>query len=205
MQGKQVAEALAVVRRMRLAVGDDVRFRGYSGRARWLSGALVVAGAVNLSRVGGADLSTTLMVWGTVATLAALANVAALCRWTLVEQNGDWRALAPVRHMLVPLLVGATLTAGMVLRDAPDLLYGTWISAYGLANVASRRVLPREIAWIGMFYVVVGGLCLCLPGVGIGSIWVMAIVFGAGEAAAGRVLIRDHRRYQGLNEGRSAA
>ncbi len=61
---------------------------------------------------------------------------------------------------------------------------------FGLANLASRHVLPKHNSLIALFYIAGGGICLLLQ-VPFENPWPMGIVFFLGEWAGGFILHFD--------------
>jgi membrane-anchored protein YejM (alkaline phosphatase superfamily) len=66
---------------------------------------------------------------------------------------------------------------------------------FGLTNFASRYVLPSAIAYVGLFYILAGALCLLMPTISFLHPIAMGMVFCAGEWAGGTILYLDDRRY----------
>jgi len=66
------------------------------------------------------------------------------------------------------------------------------MSLFGLANLASRHVLPKKIWIVGMFYVVCGVVFLIMPGVSFFNPWPVGLVFFIGEWTGGIVLHFDN-------------
>jgi len=67
-----------------------------------------------------------------------------------------------VEQFLPCVLVGGLLTI-CVYRSAPDvawMLPGLWSLLFGLGVFASSRLLPGLVAWVGLYYVVSGCVCL---------------------------------------------
>lgn len=192
-----IHQALAQVRELRLRVIERQRFTGYSGRARIISGLLAMGAAALLASAALPDTDTTrVMVWGALCLTALILNYGALLYWFLYDEDvaRDWRKLRPTLDVLPPLAIGACLTLALLLRGECDLLFGVWMLLFGLANLASRHVLPRPIALVGLYYMACGVLCLFLPSVTFGNPWPMGVVFCAGEIAGGAILHVDQTR-----------
>lgn len=158
--------ALREVRELKRHILTKQRFKGYSGRARALGGCAALAAALVL-RAGyfPADLTNLLVTWGVVLAVGLSLNYGALVYWFLYDEEvgRDWRSLKPALEVLPAFLVGGLLTAALLRTGEASLLPGVWLSLYGLANLASRHVLPKHISWGGAWYIAAGAVCLIWP------------------------------------------
>ncbi len=82
----------------------------------------------------------------------------------------------------------------VIAKGQPHFLFGIWMCLFGLANLASRHVLPRAIGLVGLYYVVAGATCLLLPNLSFTNPWPMGIAFFIGEWACGLILHFDQHR-----------
>ena len=69
---------------------------------------------------------------------------------------------------------------------------------FGLSNLASRYVLPKNIVGVGVFYMACGLVWMLLLNSAFVDPWPMGIVFFIGEWAGGYVLYSDQHRYLAL-------
>ncbi len=193
----QVQEALHQVRSLQHVVLERLRFRGFSGPTRAISGtvALLAAGAMS-TPFYPRNTEAHLVGWGSVLGVALLLNAGALVYWFAhdLRARRDLRRLSPVLDVVPPLLVAGILTVSLVLHGLHNYLFGVWMLLFGLTNLATRYVLPPTIALVGLFYVACGALTLLAPGVRFLNPWPMGIVFFAGEWVGGLILYLDHRR-----------
>ena len=198
MTAQHLRQALDHVRQIRGHIIDRQRFTGYSGRARMVAGSVALLGALAIGsgRVPDTDLAR-LRVWGTVFVLSVVVNYGALIYWFLHDPrvDRDVRRLRPALDVLPPLAAGGILTLAFVLRHWMDMLYGTWMLLYGLANLASRRVLPRPITFVGGFYLICGTACLLASSARFDNPWPMGTVFFVGELVGGAILHVDRTRH----------
>lgn len=198
MTAQHVQQALEQVREIHGHIIDRQRFAGYSGRARMVAGTVALFGAfaIGSGRVPDTDVAR-LCVWGAVFVVSVLVNYGALTYWFLRDPrvDRDIRKLRPAVDVLPPLAAGGVLTLALVLRNILAPLYGTWMLLYGLANLASRRVLPRSITLVGAFYMVCGSACLFARGLHFGNPWPMGTVFFIGEIIGGTILHHDRTRH----------
>jgi len=206
MNARQIEEALESVRLVQSTVLERQMFRGYSARARALSGCLAISAAALMAGAGFPHTRQAVLAgWGAVFVLAVLVNAVAVTDWFLHDAAvaRDARRLRPILDVVPPLAMGGVFTAAFLLRGHHDALYGMWMIFFGLANLASRHVLPRAMAHVGLFYLAAGCALLLAPGASFLHPWPMGIVFCAGELAAGAVLQADHTR--SLGEARDEA
>ena len=189
-----VQDALRQVRELQKKILEKQKFKGYSGRARAISGTLaLLASGILASPYWPSTPIAHLAGWGTVFGLAALLNFGAILYWFLRDPraNRDIRRLKPVVDTLPPLIVGAILTFVLTREQLHNWLFPVWMCLYGLANLASRHVLPSAISAIGWFYIIAGSLLLLLGPPSFMNPWPMGIIFFAGEWMGGIVLHYD--------------
>src|SRR5690606_7063933 len=69
-----------------------------------------------------------------------------------------------VEQFLPCIVAGAVLTTVLALT-APECCWtlpGLWALLFSLGVFASHRLLPRAVFWVGVFYLLAGGLCLAV-------------------------------------------
>lgn len=194
MVANHIHHALDQVRELRQKILEKQRFKGYSGRARAISGTLTLGAAVVMSDSRFPATATAhLAGWGAVFVAAMLLNFGAVMYWFLFdpEARRDPRRLRPAADVLPPILVGGVLTLALVVHGQFEYLFGIWMSLYGLANLAMRHVVPPRI-WIpASIYLTAGIIYLLWPDPSFLNPWPMGLVFFAGEWAGGFVLHFD--------------
>ena len=200
MIANHIHDALAQVRTLQEFIIERNLFKGYSGKARILAGLTALAGTWVL----GSGLVPNspwahLAGWVVILAVGVGVNYAALMYWFLFdgEVRRNPMMLKPALDAIPALGVGAVLSLALILKAEFDLLFGVWMSLYGLAQVAYRNSLPKGIYWIGVFYLASGAVCLLWPGISFVNPWPMGVVFVTGELAGGAVLLRDHCRTVG--------
>lgn len=192
MTEQPLSEALDQVRRMQALVGDQLRFKGFSARARIAGGFVALFGALALILLNRPQAPEFhLAGWGLVFFVAGGINYGALLLWLLdgrrVRRRADW---IPALESLPPLAVGGAFTLAFIRAGHFDLLPATWMLCYGLAHMAFRRNLPLGVYLVGFFYLAAGLACLLIPGASFTDPRPMGFVFGFGEAAGGYALLR---------------
>lgn len=194
MIANHIHHALAQVRELRQKVLEKQRFKGYSGRARAMGGTIALMATVILaSRHFPQTPKAHFTAWGVVFVLAVFLNYGALVYWFLFDPTvkRDLRRLKPVLEAVPPLFTGGVFTLLFGLNKQYEYLPGTWMALFGLANLATRHVLPRTISLVGLYYLACGTACLLMPGMRFTNPWPMGIVFFIGEWMGGVILHYD--------------
>lgn len=192
MIASHIHDALAQVRELRVQILSKRNFTGYSGVTRILGGLGALIGAAIIAEgIIPSDNLSRLACWGGVLFLSLSLNYGALFLWFLFsrEAKRDWMNLAPAAELLPPLAVGALLSVGMIVHQQYDLLYCVWMSCFGLAHLAHKRNLPKSNCFVGLFYIICGGLCLAIPQWGFANPWPMGVTFFIGELIGGGIFI----------------
>lgn len=188
-----IHQALAQVRELQQKVLEKQYFKGYSGRARALSGTIaMLAACVMWLPWYPLTREAHVVGWGAVFVIGAVLNYGALIYWYFSDRGArrDFRRIKPAFDVFPALLVGGVLTHVFLREGLHDLLPGMWMALFGVANLASQRVLPRMINVVGWFYVTCGAISL-LVAAPFTNPWPMAVVFFFGEWAGGFVLHFD--------------
>jgi hypothetical protein len=189
-----VQEALKQVRELQQKILEKQKFKGYSGRARALSGT---------TALGACFIMTThywpqsnywhLVGWSIVFGMSVLLNFGAILYWFLLDPvaKRDVRRLKPLADTLPPMCVGGIFSLALIHQGLYSWLFPLWMCLYGLANLATRHVVPRGISLIGWFYILAGSLLLVSGETNFLNPWPMGIIFFAGEWMGGFILHFD--------------
>jgi hypothetical protein len=201
----ELHEALDQLSEIRIQIARTESFRGYRSATAAFSGIVaIVAAAVQTVAVPepAADPRGYLLLWVAAAIVCVAVTgveMTVRCRRaaspTAVRMT--WMA---VEQFLPCTIAGAVLTFVMALRtpDSAWLLPGLWSILFSLGVFASSRLLPRPVIWIGLYYLVCGGLSLAFAqGAAAFSPWVMGSVFGSGQLLAAVVLYMTLERNHG--------
>lgn len=191
MSDEPLSEALDHVRRMQALVGDQLRFQGFSARARMVGGLVAMAGALGLTLLNRPQEPLLhLAGWGLVLLVAGGINFGALALWLFeggrARRRADW---IPALESLPPLAVGGVFSLAFVRAGLFDLLPAAWMLCYGVAHLSFRRNLPLGVYAVGFFYLAAGTACLLFPVAGFTDPRPMGLVFGLGEVAGGYALL----------------
>jgi len=171
-------------------------FRGCRAVTVGFSGAAGVAGALVQPywvAAPDSDLGRYLALWvGIAATSLVVGGSEMFWRaWRAGPGLAREQTILLMQHFLPALVVGGLLTV-CVARGAPDvawMLPGLWSLLFGLGVFAAHRLLPRQILWVGTFFVVCGFVCLWSGrGESALSPWQMGISFGGGQLLSALVL-----------------
>ncbi len=191
-----IHDAIAQVKVLQNKVVEKQRFKGYSEKDRALSGtlALVVAAVMYISNYPKTT-SAHLLGRGIVFTFAFVLNYGALIYWFLFDKKvkRNFRKLRPTIDVFPALFVGGILTWCFIQADQVHLLFGMWMSIYGLMSLANRHVLPRLYWIIGVFYLFCGTILLLSTNADFLNPWPMGIVFFIGEWLGALILHFEDR------------
>lgn len=194
MIGDHIHQALKQVRELQANILEKQRFKGYSGRARAVAGtgALVGTGIMSMSFYPG-SINAHLVGWATILSFALCLNYGALVQWFLFDPQvkRDIRRLKPVIDGMPPLLVAGLFTVALIECGQFIYLFGMWLAMFGLANLASRHVLPKGIVWLGIFYIVCGAALLLAPDQSFLSPLPVGVVLFVGEWIGGVIIHYD--------------
>ena len=194
MIANHIHHALAQVQELRHKVLEKQRFKGYSGRARAIGGTIaLLATCVMASGRYPHTTKAHFTGWGVVFVIAVLINYGALVYWFLFDPTvkRDLRRLKPVLDLIPPLFTGGVFTLLFGWNKEYEYLPGTWMALFGLANLATRHVLPRTISLVGLYYLSCGTFFLLMPGISFTNPWPMGLVFFIGEWMGGVILHYD--------------
>jgi hypothetical protein len=192
----ELREALTQIAEIRQQMARSEVFRGYRSMTVGFSGVLgVAAAALQPQWVASPqiELGRYLGLW--VGVAGASLGVAGLEVYWRARRGGPGlarqHALLAVEQFLPCVVVGALLTL-CIYRSAPQvawMLPGLWSLIYGLGVFASYKLLPRQIFWVGAFYMLCGFGCL-LWGQGENALspWQMGISFGGGQLLGAAIL-----------------
>jgi hypothetical protein len=195
MIANHIHDALAQVQELQRKILEKQRFKGYSGSARAISGALAILAALYLDFIQAVHYGTHLLVWGIVFFLSFFVNYGALINWFLFEPSvkRDVRRLSPTLDALPGLFLGAVLTIVFIQTGQLDYLFGAWMCCYGIASLSSRKVLPKFYWTIGVFYLLSGTIFLLSPSRSFLNSMQMGVTFFIGEWVSAVILHFDNR------------
>ncbi len=192
----QLDEALRQISDIRQQMARSEVFRGYRSITVGFSGAAgLSAAALQPQWVASPqiELGRYLGLWLGVA--AASLTVAGTEMYWRARGAGSGLARQQtqlaVEQFLPCVVVGALLTL-CIYRSAPHvawMLPGLWSLIYGLGVFASYRLVPRQVFWVGAFYILCGCGCLLWGrGENVLSPWQMGISFGGGQLLGAAIL-----------------
>ncbi len=185
-------ETLRKIRQLSDQVRRRRRFEGYAGWPRMLSGAvtLIAACIMTLTSWVPATAPAHLAAWAVVLAIALVLNYGHLAWWFFAHQEIRTRPaeLKPALDALPPLAAGAILSLAIILHGHYELLFGTWMLMYGLAQTTYAGKLPKGVYGTGLVYMACGTLLLWQTPE-FTNPWPMALMFLFGEFAGGLCLM----------------
>ncbi len=192
----EIDKALEHVRELRHRVIESSKFHGWSGRTRAVTGvAACVVGFALWKEWIPKDEMAYLFAWLSLLAFAVSLNMIAMANWFFRDPkvNRRYRVLRPLLDAVPPLGCGALISAVLIAEDKWALVVGVWALHYGMANYALRRVLPKPIVYVSIFYMVSGACYLILAPHFLNPV-PMAMTFMVGELLGGSVLHFDRDR-----------
>ena len=192
----ELHDALNQIAEIRQQVARTSVFRGYRALPVAFSGLLAFATAgVQIIVLPDAKEQPAgfLTLWIGTAFLSAFAT-----GWEMIVRTRRSSSALEREKSIVavtqfcPCLLAGALLMFVLVRFAPEnvwMLPGLWAMFFGLGIFASWRFVPHGIAWVGVFYLAAGMLCLAAAqGEAALSPWSMALPFGGGQLLTAGVL-----------------
>ena len=200
----ELREALGQIDEIRQQMARTELFRGYRSLTVGFSGVLALAGAALQPYLLEPEnqLRDFLVLWLLVASASLLTAGVQLWRRVRLANSRLARqaTLLAAEQFLPSLFVGAVVTLCMYryAADAAWMLPGLWSLIYSLGIFASYRLLPRQTAWVGLYYVAAGAACLTWgQSASAFAPWQMALCFGGGQIFGAAVLYWTLERQDG--------
>ena len=192
----ELADAMSQIADIRRTLAKTETFRGYrSLTVAWTSVFAVVGAAIQIWLVP-APLEVPgryLAVWISVAITGLIVSgsevvIRARRSPSRLTRQLSWLA---VEQFLPCIFAGGAVTWSIASFAIEQLwmLPGLWSLIFGLGVFASARLLPREVTWVAIWYLLMGcvvmawgqGPVACSP-------WAMVVTFGIGQAAMSCIL-----------------
>lgn len=189
-------EAFAQISHIRDQLARSETYRGFRAATVGLSGILAVAAALIQSMWitdPAEKLTEFLTLWVSAAVFGAgAAWTGAFWRAWRSGSQLTWRLTAIAAEQFFPCLAAGAMLTLVVASAAPEIAWtlpGLWCLLFGLGVLAVARMLPRPIYWVGVFYILCGGLALYFGRDEFAlSPWLMGFPFGVGQVATAAVL-----------------
>jgi hypothetical protein len=197
----EVERALADLAEVRDRLASVQEFRGYSGAAAALSGAVAVAAGIAQFIVapfprGALDTQRYLTIWFLCLIAALAINYGALLIW--YARNAALHERRQTRTVGIAILpaiaLGAVLSFAMIVHGMIGLLPGVWYASYAIGLFASRAMLPRGVIYVASAFGLAGAALILAGDSALPlSYWVMPAGFGAGQIVIGYLLSLDRK------------
>jgi len=171
------ARAMDNLRFIRGVMESAVTFTAVSGWGQVVIGLTAIVAALVAARQA--------LPWARVATWVAEAGIAAgisVASMTIKSHAANMPLVSgPFRKLILsfspPMIVGAVLTAVLIMHGNYDYLPGVWMLLYGAAVVAAGTYSVRSVPVMGAAFMIVGTVTLLAP-----PTWgtaMMILTFGA--------------------------
>lgn len=200
----ELDDALSQISEIRTQMAQSQLFRGYRSLTTGFSGAVAIGAAWGQPMVekwcagrsgawGNGRLEGFLWVWISAAAMCLVVSgiEMGVRVWRSGSKLQQQLTLAAVEQFLPAVVAGGVL-AYVLPTFAPEtawMLPGLWMMVFGLGILASRRLLPWEIFWIGAYYLLAGTLALMRArGTYAFWPWSMGLGFGMGQLLLAGVL-----------------
>jgi len=192
----ELDEALSQITEIRQQMARSSVFRGYRSVTTAFSGLLALATAVvQVEMLPEPALHPKIFVllWTGAAVLSLVVVAVEILLRARRSDSALQRALSvQAIEQFTPCLVAGGLLTAVLARYVPHacwMLPGLWAILFGLGVLASGRVLPRPLFWVGGFYLLAGVGCLMLAQGPLAFCpWAMALPFGGGQLLAAAIL-----------------
>ena len=193
----ELREALSQIAEIRRQMARTEVFRGFRSVPVAFSGVLAWAAAIAQAvwiPEPTRDVTSYLTLW-----IGAAAIGIASAGWEMAyraRHSSGWAREHTwlVVEQFLPCVVAGGLTTMVLARGAESVIWmlpGLWSILFALGVFASRRLLPRAIFGVALYYLVAGLACLALAKDGSAlSPWAMGIPFGGGQLLAAAILYR---------------
>lgn len=171
-------------------------FRGYRAATIAATAVLAVIGAV-VQAVWCPDPMAQplryLGLWVSIAIASLVTSTAQVLRqgWVSTSSHRQQQTRIALEQFLPCTLLGGAVTWAVTDWDlsAMWLLPGLWSGLFGLGVLASSRQLPRPVAGVGLYYLLMAaGPLAAGPGRWACGPWWMVLSFGVGQAAVAAIL-----------------
>ena len=157
------ARAMDNLRFIRGVMERAVTFTAVSGWGQVVIGVTAIVAALVAAHQA--------LPWARVATWVAEAGIAAgisVASMTLKSHAANIPLLSgPIRKLVLsfspPMIVGAVLTAVLVMHGNYDYLPGVWMLLYGAAVVSAGTYSVRSVPVMGALFMIVGTVTLLAP------------------------------------------
>ena len=153
-------------------------------------GFVALAGAFLISELLPAQPQWHVAAWCLVGAISFAINYGSLVFYR--ERNGADLKHQAVTDPFVLLIISGAVTLGAIRTGAYALLYGIWMTFFGLMHLGARKSFARESAWLGWFYIFSGAVLLVFVSTPESFLnpWPMGLVFFTGEIAGGVIFAR---------------
>jgi hypothetical protein len=197
---KDLERALLDIAEVRERLATTQTFKGYSGVAAAISGALaLIAGGVqaylvpNVVDEHGARIYFA--IWLVCCAASIIVNYGAIAHWFVsdVSARDRWQTRTVGLSILPALIFGGALSAILLRIGHVALLPGAWYGCYGVGLFASRTMIPRAVVPLAAVFMLAGCALLFAPPELALQWWVMPLGFGLMQLFIGYAIYRARK------------
>ena len=191
----ELDKAISQISEIHAQVLRNEVFRGFRTPPLAATSALAFAAAgVQSLWLPAADLAELLVLWASYAALCGvICGTDLLHRCSLKGRRFRQQAMLAMLQFAPALVAGVAIAGVLMLHPtSAALLPGLWTIVFALGIFSSLPYLPRALAWVSSYYLVIGVALLATSQQGVlPSPWTLGLTFGCGQAAIAWLLHRD--------------
>jgi hypothetical protein len=188
--------ALGDISSIRRQVAHSTEFRGYGPATVASTGvlAVAVAGAQAMwlpDPVNHIPAYLSIWIWTAVVS-AALIGMQMFARTRRIHSGMADEMIRMAMEQFLPSVGAGALITLVLVRYVPMALWmlpGIWQIIFSLGVFSSCRFLPRPVAAVGAWYLLMGLTCIALGDGRALSPWAMGIPYGAGQLLVAWILL----------------
>jgi len=189
-------KALGDISSIRRQMAHNTQFRGYGPATLATTGCLAIlaASAQSLWLPDPANhISAYLNIWISTAVISAsLTGVQMYTRTRRIHSGLSNEMIRMAVEQFLPALGAGLLVTVTMVRFVPAILWmlpGMWQLIFSLGIFSSCRFLPRPMIAAGVWYLLIGLLCIALGDKRALAPWTMGFGYGAGQMLVAGILL----------------
>ena len=192
----ELNQALSDISGIRRQMAYSMQFRGYGPATLAATGCLAVLAASAQSiwvPDPATSISAYLNIWISTAVLsAALTGVQMYMRTRRIHSGLSNEMIRMAVEQFLPALGAGLLVTVTIVHFVPAILWmlpGMWQLIFSLGIFSSCRFLPRPMIAAGVWYLLIGLVCIALGDKRALAPWTMGFGYGAGQLLVAGILL----------------